>query len=97
MGPCCCNYAGSSLAAVSTMTVAIPVMTHPHDTLLPRLQAFCRKFSWAELQLWPDDLPARSVVVLSGGDDLVPSELVRAQLALKQHPAKVRRSGQPAQ
>ena len=40
--------------------------------------------------LFPDDLPARSVVVLSGGDDLVPGELVMQQLKTKGHPAKAR-------
>lgn len=31
--------------------------------------------------LWPDELPNPSVLVLSGKDDLVPSTLVRKQLA----------------
>lgn len=46
-------------------------------------QAFCRKFHWSELMLWPEDLPAemniRALIVLSGKDDLVPSELVMTQ------------------
>lgn len=40
----------------------------------------CRLFHWSELMLWPQDLPCNSLVVLSGADDLVPSELVMAQL-----------------
>jgi hypothetical protein len=52
-------------------------------------QAFCRKFHWSELMLWPQELPRRSLVVLSGQDDLVPSELVMAHLKLTGHPAKV--------
>ncbi|KAL4459101.1 hypothetical protein ABPG75_013966 [Micractinium tetrahymenae] len=51
--------------------------------------AFCRKFQWSELMLWPQDLPRRSLVVLSGQDDLVPSELVMAHIKLTGHPAKV--------
>lgn len=52
-------------------------------------QAFCRKFQWSELMLWPQDLPRRSLVVLSGRDDLVPSELVMAHIKLTGHPAQV--------
>ena len=51
--------------------------------------AFCRRFAWTELQLWPGDLPPRSLVVLSGRDDLVPSALVEAHLAAAAHPARV--------
>lgn len=32
--------------------------------------------------LWPQDLPRRALVVLSGQDDLVPSELVMAHIKL---------------
>ncbi len=39
--------------------------------------------------LWPQDLPQRAAVILSGRDDLVPAELVMAQLKLSRHPAKV--------
>lgn len=45
-------------------------------------QAFCRKFHWSELMLWPDDLPNReggTLICLSGQDDLVPSELALQQ------------------
>lgn len=45
-------------------------------------QAFCRKFHWSELMLWPEDLPPRegaTLICLSGKDDLVPSELVISQ------------------
>ena len=48
------------------------------------LQTFCRKFLWHELMLWPCDMPAHALVVLSHNDDLVPSPLVAAQLA-QQH------------
>lgn len=52
-------------------------------------QAFCRKFDWTKLMLWPEELPERSVVALSGLDDLVPSSLVLRQLQVAGHPAKV--------
>jgi pimeloyl-ACP methyl ester carboxylesterase len=41
---------------------------------------FCRHFWWHTLMLWPWELPDPSVFVLSGKDDLVPSELVHKQL-----------------
>lgn len=46
-------------------------------------------FGRSELQLWPQDLPRRALVVLSGEDDLVPSQLVLAQLKACGHPATV--------
>jgi hypothetical protein len=46
-------------------------------------QTFCRKFLWLELQLWPEDMPDKVLVVLAHDDDLVPSPLVAAQL--KEH------------
>jgi hypothetical protein len=36
-----------------------------------RAQTFCRKFLWHELMLWPCDMPAHALVVLSHNDDLV--------------------------
>lgn len=50
---------------------------------------FCRRFHWAELMLWPEELPEKSVVILCGKDDLVPSEMVAAQLRESRHPAQV--------
>jgi hypothetical protein len=41
---------------------------------------FCRHFWWHTLMLWPWELPEPSVLVLSGKDALVPSELVWKQL-----------------
>ena len=41
---------------------------------------FCRHFWWHTLMLWPWELPEPSVLVLSGQDALVPSELVWKQL-----------------
>jgi pimeloyl-ACP methyl ester carboxylesterase len=55
-------------------------------------QAFCRRFHWSELMLWPEDLPReryRSLIVLSGKDDLVPGELVQIQFDVAEHPARV--------
>jgi hypothetical protein len=44
------------------------------------VQTFCRKFLWLELQLWPEDMPEKVLVVLAEDDDLVPSQLVATQL-----------------
>lgn len=52
-------------------------------------ETFCRLFHWTEIMLWPHDLPAKSLVVVAGADDLVPAELVMAQLKMAGHPAKV--------
>jgi hypothetical protein len=41
---------------------------------------FCRHFWWHTLMLWPWELPNPSVLVLSGKDSLVPSELVSKHL-----------------
>lgn len=43
-------------------------------------QTFCRKFNGMEIQLWPDEIPPNSLIVLSGRDRLVPADLIRKQL-----------------
>ncbi|KAK9815867.1 hypothetical protein WJX72_010991 [[Myrmecia] bisecta] len=43
-------------------------------------EAFCRNFIWHSLMLWPEDLPARTLLCMGTQDDLVPAALVRAQL-----------------
>ena len=53
------------------------------------VQAFCRRFSWHDVMLWPQELPSNSLVVLSGKDNLVPWQLARRQLALTHHPASI--------
>ena len=40
----------------------------------------CRSFFWSQLNLWPDQLPAQTLVVLSGKDDLVPVEATMKML-----------------
>ena len=45
----------------------------------PAAQTFCRKFLWHELILWPQDMPASTLLALSALDDLVPSQLVVGQ------------------
>jgi hypothetical protein len=40
----------------------------------------CRNFFWSQLNLWPDQLPQHSLVVLSGRDDLVPVEATMTML-----------------
>ena len=57
------------------------------DVLL--MQTFCRKFCWHSLMLWPEDMPQATTVSLSANDDLVPRDLVVAQLQASPLPAKV--------
>eukprot|EP00877_Chromochloris_zofingiensis_P001902 jgi/Chrzof1/11712/Cz06g06150.t1 len=41
---------------------------------------FARQFYWTDLNLWPEDMPTGSVVLLSGADELVNGETVRDML-----------------
>lgn len=41
---------------------------------------FSRSFFWTDLNLWPEDLAPGSVVLLSGGDDLMNAQQVKAML-----------------
>lgn len=41
---------------------------------------FCRNFYWSDYNLWPQHMPDRTLVVLSGGDVLCPSEEVKSWL-----------------
>lgn len=43
-------------------------------------EAFCRRFWWHTLMLWPDELPPVTILSLSHQDELVPCELVQRQL-----------------
>ncbi|KAK9809735.1 hypothetical protein WJX73_001115 [Symbiochloris irregularis] len=43
-------------------------------------EAFGRKFAWHKVMLWPEEMAAQTLLVLSAGDDLVPSALVQAHL-----------------
>ena len=53
------------------------------------VQTFCRKFCWHSLMLWPEDMPPATTISLSAHDDLVPRDLVLAQLEASPLPAKV--------
>ena len=53
------------------------------------VQTFCRKFCWHSLMLWPEDMPQATTVSLSAYDDLVPADLVKAQLEASPLPANV--------
>lgn len=53
------------------------------------MQTFCRKFCWHSLMLWPEDMPQTTTVSLSANDDLVPKDLVVAQLKASPLPARV--------
>eukprot|EP00882_Tetradesmus_deserticola_P002665 GHRQ01002835.1.p1 GENE.GHRQ01002835.1~~GHRQ01002835.1.p1 ORF type:complete len:271 (+),score=126.08 GHRQ01002835.1:316-1128(+) len=46
---------------------------------------FSRRFYWTELNMWPEDLPPGSVVLLSGKDDLMDSGAVRGMLERAGH------------
>ncbi|WIA42213.1 hypothetical protein OEZ86_009473 [Tetradesmus obliquus] len=46
---------------------------------------FARRFYWTDLNMWPEDLPSGSVVLLSGKDDLVDSNAVRVMLERAGH------------
>ncbi len=39
--------------------------------------------------LWPQEMPAQSLVVMSAHDDLVPWRMVKQQLDLANHPARI--------
>jgi hypothetical protein len=82
----------SAAAAARSPAAAIEAARFLCSRDLTIAQAFCRRFHWSELMLWPDDLPrsARSVLlVLSGRDDLVPSAMCERQFAAAGHPATV--------
>lgn len=46
---------------------------------------FSRGFFWTDLNLWPEDLAPGSVVLLSGRDDLMNAQQVRAMLEESGH------------
>ncbi|DBA73278.1 hypothetical protein WJX77_005167 [Trebouxia sp. C0004] len=52
-------------------------------------ETFCRKFCWHSLMLWPEDMPKATTISLSANDDLVPNDLVVAQLEASPLPVKV--------
>lgn len=41
---------------------------------------FSRRFFWSDMNLWPEDLAPGSVVLLSGRDDLMDAQQVKAML-----------------
>ena len=53
------------------------------------LQTFCRQFLWHALMLWPEEMPAKSIVSVSANDDLVPAKLVAQHLRTAKSPAVV--------
>eukprot|EP01025_Chloroclados_australasicus_P062067 TRINITY_DN814_c0_g1_i4.p1 TRINITY_DN814_c0_g1~~TRINITY_DN814_c0_g1_i4.p1 ORF type:complete len:642 (-),score=23.88 TRINITY_DN814_c0_g1_i4:347-2272(-) len=52
-------------------------------------EGLCRNFWWSGLMLWPADFPSKTLLAVSGKDDLVPSDIVLQQLNHDTHPAKV--------
>eukprot|EP00879_Flechtneria_rotunda_P012361 GHRR01012908.1.p1 GENE.GHRR01012908.1~~GHRR01012908.1.p1 ORF type:complete len:712 (+),score=258.73 GHRR01012908.1:229-2364(+) len=46
---------------------------------------FARRFYWSDLNLWPEDLPPGSVVLLSGKDDLMDAAEVKDMLDVAGH------------
>jgi hypothetical protein len=75
---CLCGAPRLTMMHVVHMLSEITVRHWCTHTLTPL--NVCRHFWWHTLMLWPWELPDPSVLVLSGKDSLVPSELVRAQL-----------------
>lgn len=54
---------------------------------------FARRFYWSDMNLWPEDMPPGSVVLLSGNDDLVHADEVKLMLEQCGSHIKVRGSG----
>jgi pimeloyl-ACP methyl ester carboxylesterase len=50
-------------------------------------QTFCRRFNGMEIMIWPEDLPkhVKNVIVLSGQDPLIPTDLVQEQFKEVDH------------
>ena len=85
-------YRTISSSALTSVVAAIDGVRFLCSRDLTISQAFCRRFHWSELMLWPEDLPRKrhhSLIVLSGKDDLVPGVLVQAQFEAAEHPATV--------
>lgn len=85
-------YKSPTLEALRSPVAALDAARFVCSRDLTIAQTICRRFHWAELMLWPDDLPRRersALIVLSGRDDLVPAQLVQAQFAADGHPAEV--------
>ena len=54
------------------------------------MQTFCRHFLWHSLMLWPEDMPERTIIFLSGNDALVPAHLVVRHLEAATKSAAIR-------
>ena len=54
------------------------------------MQTFCRHFQWHALMLWPDDMPEKTIVFVSGEDTLVPAQLVIRHMELAARHAAIR-------
>ncbi|KAK9862700.1 hypothetical protein WJX84_006358 [Apatococcus fuscideae] len=52
-------------------------------------ETFCRRFIWHAVMLWPQELPASSLVVMSAKDNLVPWRIAQQQLVQARHPAQI--------
>ena len=52
--------------------------------------AFCRDFYWHQYTLWFDQLPQRSIVVLSAEDEIVPSAALRKYLTHRKYRRQIR-------
>ncbi|KIY91694.1 hypothetical protein MNEG_16270 [Monoraphidium neglectum] len=58
---------------------------------------FARRFYWSDMNLWPEDMPPGSVVLLSGNDDLVHADEVRLMLEQSGSHIKAPRCGDRGQ
>lgn len=71
-------YNGVSVTDVLRRPAALLKAMVARDLIIA--ETFCRHFWWHTLTLWPDELTAPTVLLLSNNDDLVPCELVQRQV-----------------
>lgn len=79
---CCCCFTGKLIrnfvgASPSTLT-RVPTWFVARE--LHAAASVSRNFFWTQLNLWGDQFHPKTLVVLSGGDDLVASEEVRTMV-----------------
>eukprot|EP00878_Enallax_costatus_P021001 GHUV01022218.1.p1 GENE.GHUV01022218.1~~GHUV01022218.1.p1 ORF type:complete len:363 (+),score=23.66 GHUV01022218.1:408-1496(+) len=79
---CCCMWSGHLISnfvynpARSTTGLITWLIARDIHTAT----SVSRNFFWTDVNMWPDEVPERAVVVLSGQDDLVPVAHVDAML-----------------
>ena len=99
-----CSISLYRLAVVcSAISNGNPVTTYELRTVRQWLslpfdeQAFCRDFSWSALMLWPEDMPSKTIICMSGEDRLVPNSLILRHLRAVDSSAQAREYPHPHQ